>query len=81
MYVWQKTPEGMSAEDFAKRANPDYLKYATEQAHAAGRENGFAPDIIAEIDKLKQSATACAFNRSWMHRRSRLRRSKVRWSR
>lgn len=43
------------AEDFTGRADPDYLKYATEQAYAATCEGGFAPDIAAEIDKLKRA--------------------------
>lgn len=41
-----------SAADFRDRADPDYLVYALEQRH--GYETGtLAPDIAAEIDKLK----------------------------
>ncbi len=41
--------------DFTAPANPEFLKYAAEQTHAAGRENGFAADVQAEIDKLKRA--------------------------
>lgn len=41
-----------SAEDFAAPKNPDYLVYALEQRHAA-ETGGLAPDIRAEIDKVK----------------------------
>ncbi len=38
--------------DFADPENADFFKYQAEQAHAATLENGFAPDIRAELDKL-----------------------------
>jgi NAD(P)H dehydrogenase (quinone) len=40
-----------SAEDFAERAQPDYLVYALEQRHAT-KKGALAPDIAAELDKL-----------------------------
>lgn len=41
-----------SAADFGERANPDYLVYALEQRNAFNKGR-LAPDIAAEIDKLK----------------------------
>jgi len=38
--------------DFAQRVDPEFLKYAAEQTHAATSENGFAPDVQAELEKL-----------------------------
>lgn len=40
-----------SADDFLRRANPDYLVYALEQRNADGSES-LAPDIKTELDKL-----------------------------
>ena len=40
-------------DDFLQRADPDYLKYAAEQAHAVDVENGFAPDLAEELRKLE----------------------------
>ncbi len=39
-------------DDFSRRSDPDYLKYAAEQTHAATTADGFAPDIRAELEKL-----------------------------
>jgi NAD(P)H dehydrogenase (quinone) len=42
------------AEDFVSRRDPDYLNYALEQRHAF--ETGtLAPDIAAELDKLRSA--------------------------
>lgn len=41
-----------SAADFGERANPDYLVYALEQRNAFNK-GILAPDIAAEIDKVK----------------------------
>ncbi len=41
-----------SATDFGERANPDYLVYALEQRNAFNK-GALAPDIAAEIDKVK----------------------------
>ena len=41
-----------SAADFGERANPDYLVYALEQRNAFNKGT-LAPDIAAEIDKVK----------------------------
>ena len=38
--------------DFTARRNPDYLVYALEQRHAY-ESGSLAPDIAAEVDKLK----------------------------
>lgn len=40
------------AADFSGRADPDYLVYALEQRHAY-ENGGLAPDIAAEVAKLK----------------------------
>lgn len=40
------------AGDFTGRADPDRLDVGIEQAHAA-RTGGFAPDVQAEIDRLR----------------------------
>ena len=40
--------------DFGSRANPDYLVYALEQRHAY-EAGTLAPDIEAEVTKLKQA--------------------------
>lgn len=41
-----------SGADFAVRADPDYLVYALEQRNAV-KSGQLAPDIAAELDKLK----------------------------
>ncbi len=41
-----------SAADFQRREQPDYLVYALEQRHA-DKAGTLAPDIQAELDKLK----------------------------
>ncbi len=43
-----------SAADFGSRADPDYLVYALEQRDAF-KAGTLAPDIAAEIDKVKQA--------------------------
>lgn len=43
-------------EDFTTVRDPARLKYAREQYYAM-REDGFAPDIAAEIDKLRRCST------------------------
>lgn len=43
-----------SAADFGQRANPDYLVYALEQRKAF-KAGTLAPDIVAEIDKVKRA--------------------------
>jgi len=40
--------------DFGQRANPDYLVYALEQRNAVATDS-FAPDIAAELDKLRRA--------------------------
>lgn len=43
------------SSDFAERSDPDFFKYQAEQAAAAKRDSGFAPDIDAEIGKLMRA--------------------------
>jgi NAD(P)H dehydrogenase (quinone) len=43
-----------SAADFGSRADPDYLVYALEQRNAF-KAGTLAPDIVAEIDKVKRA--------------------------
>jgi NAD(P)H dehydrogenase (quinone) len=40
------------AANFRQRTNPDYLAYALEQRHAE-RNNTLAPDIAADLDKIR----------------------------
>ena len=42
-------------DDFTRLSDPDYLKYAAEQGHAAKSEDGFAPDIRGELEKLSRA--------------------------
>ncbi len=43
-----------TADDFLRRANPDYLVYALEQRNADASES-LAPDIKTELDKLVEA--------------------------
>jgi NAD(P)H dehydrogenase (quinone) len=53
LYAMEWNPVA-SAEDFGSRKNPEYLTYALEQRHAY-EAGSIAPDIAAEIEKLKKA--------------------------
>lgn len=53
LYVMQFNPVA-SKEDFLELNQPDYFNYALEQRNAA-KQNLLAPDIQAEIEKVKRA--------------------------
>ncbi len=53
LYAMQFSPVA-SKEDFLELNQPDYFNYALEQRNAA-KQNLLAPDIQAEIEKVKRA--------------------------